>query len=69
MKTKLRLLRGEIFATVFLWCHTLSAGILFTYNKKQYKVIEVMHLATDEVLSNNDDSFIPELIVVEIPSL
>lgn len=76
MKFKIKLYRGEIFATPIInMPFALNPnGYVFSYNGKTYKIIDAVFIGYDEgiQLSNNttpNDEYLPILTVVEIPNI
>lgn len=72
MKFKIKFLRGEVFATPFIYIPfgVIPNGMIFLYQNKEYKIIDCVYLARDEgeknIINDNDKEVLPVLTVVEL---
>lgn len=69
MKFKIKLYRGDVFATVFIYIPfaVVPINTIFEYNEKLYKIIDCVFTASD-TNSVVEDSQLATLTVVEIPN-
>lgn len=69
MKYRIKLYRGEVFATPHIYFPPMlnPIGLIFYYNDKSYKILDALYPSNEE--ENTSLCPLAELTVVEIPTI